>query len=64
MLSSFSEERFRCETLNSTLTSPLIRTRGSTGVSSGVARGGEQRQEVHQKEDGLEEDRGKHYHGQ
>jgi hypothetical protein len=42
----------------------LIRAHHSTGVSSGAARGGEQGQEVHEKEDSLEEDCSKYYHGQ
>jgi len=42
----------------------LIRLRDSVGVPGRAARGGEQGQEVHEKEDGLEEDRGKYHHGQ
>ena len=42
----------------------LIPARDSTGVSGRAARSGEQGQEVHQKEDGIEEDRGKYHHGQ
>ena len=48
-----------------TLTSLLtFLAHDSAGVSSGAARGGEQGQEVHEKKDGLEEDRGKYHHGQ
>jgi hypothetical protein len=36
----------------------------STGVSSRAARSGEQGQEVHEKKDSIEEDRGKYHHGQ
>ena len=42
----------------------LTRLRDSAGVSSRATRGGEQGQEVHETEDGLEEDRGKYHHGQ
>jgi hypothetical protein len=46
------------------LTSLLMPARDSTGVPSRTARGGEQGQKVHEKEDSLEEDRGKYHHGQ
>ena len=41
-----------------------FRVRDSAGVSSRAARSGEQGQEVHEKKDGIEEDRGKYHHGQ
>jgi len=40
------------------------RVRDSAGVSSRATRSGEQGQEVHEKKDGIEEDRGKYHHGQ
>ena len=47
------------------LTSLLtLLVRDSTGVPCRAARSGEQGQEVHEKKDGIEEDRGKHHHGQ
>ena len=46
------------------LISLLMRARNSIGVSSRTTRGGEQGQEIHEKEDSLEEDCGKYYHGQ
>ena len=52
-------------TTRATLTSLLtFRVRDSAGISSRAARSGEQRQEVHEKKDGLEEDRGKYHNGQ
>jgi len=42
----------------------LIHLHDSVGVPSRAARGREQGQEVHEKEDGLEEDCGKYHHGQ
>ena len=65
MLSSSSGERSRCETIIfAALTSLLTLARDFAGVSGRAARGGEQGQEVHEKKDGLEEDRGKYHHGQ
>lgn len=46
------------------ITTSLMQAHDSTGVSSGAARSGDQRQEVHKKEDSIEEDRGKYHHGQ
>ena len=52
-------------TIWATFTSLLtFRVRDPIGVSSRAARSGEQGQEVHEKKDGIEEDRGKHHHGQ
>lgn len=46
------------------LSSWLMPGHDFTGISSRAPRGGEQGQEVHEKEDSLEEDRGKYHHGQ
>jgi len=61
-------QRGKIQVQNTTCTTfaPLLtfRVRDSIGVSSRAARSGEQGQEVHEKKDSTEEDRGKYHHGQ
>jgi hypothetical protein len=45
-------------------TSSLIRVLNVAGISSRAARCGEQGQEIHEKEDGIEKDCGKYHDGQ